>query len=100
MPFTKGDVKQLLIGLVFALGSALLWNLDALLDTSLREVDWVETGWQLADNLFQAAVVYFTAWFGITKSGIVRTQQVVPAGEVRPTTEPVIEQIAEPEKGT
>ena len=91
MPFTRGDATQFAVGLAFAIVGAIILNLGAFQDTSLREVDWAETGWDMLDNIFQSVVVYLTAWWGIR-----RTQRVVPAAEVQPRTEDVVEQIKPP----
>lgn len=91
MPFTRGDATQFAVGLGMAIVGAVVLNLGALQDTSLREIDWAETGWALADNIVQSVIVYLTAWWGIR-----RTQQVVPAIQVVPRTEEVIAPIKPP----
>lgn len=93
LPFTEGDARQFISAALLAIGTAVAWNLQSLVGHGLREIDWADFAWELGDNMFQALITYLIAWWGLTKSGIVRRQQVTPASEVRPQSEPVIEQI-------
>jgi hypothetical protein len=92
MPRTRGDIKQFVIAISIALGSAVLWQLNDILgNASLRDVDWIKFGWDMADNIVQGAVTYTLAWWGFSRAhGFTRIREVETARAVRPTTEEVI----------
>ena len=91
LPKTRGDVRQFAVALAIALGSAILWELKGILDTgTIWEIDWRLFSYQMADNIVQGIVTYTLAWWGLTKSGFVRRQEVIPASQVVPRKEEVV----------